>query len=226
MLNLLKHVPWKPLLWIAAVLFALWLIHQHGYRRGFSTAQSDGKTALDKQQAESKAVLTSLQADVAQQQQQRAEQANAALLAWQQRYQQQVAAANQAEQRYLSQTTTLRQQNETLKRTITDVTQRWIDASGKSRAINCVFTVGFVQQYNAGYGLSTTHFTGDSTASGSVGATSDPAEATDARLRNSGITQGDLLAHAIDAGERDQQLVAQINGLLDYIDGLKNRKIK
>lgn len=221
MLNLLKNLPWKPLLWGAAILLALWLIHQHGYRRGFSTAASDGNAVLEQQQAESKAALASLQADFARQLHRRSEQENAALLAWQQRYQQQVNAANQAEQRYLSQTASLRRQNENLKRRIDDVTQRWIDEQGKSHPVQCVFTAGFVQQYNAAYGLSTDAETGSAAAVGGAGATSAAAEAVNTRLRDSGVTQRDILAHSADAGERSQQLAAQVNGLLDYIEGLQ-----
>ncbi|MFE8048764.1 hypothetical protein [Brenneria goodwinii] len=221
MLNLLKNLPWKPLLWGAAILLALWLIHQHGYRRGFSTAASDGNAVLEQQQAESKAALASLQADFARQLHRRSEQENAALLAWQQRYQQQVNAANQAEQRYLSQTASLRRQNENLKRRIDDVTQRWIDEQGKSHPVQCVFTAGFVQQYNAAYGLSTDAETGSAAAVGGAGVTSAAAEAVNTRLRDSGVTQRDILAHSADAGERSQQLAAQVNGLLDYIEGLQ-----
>ncbi|MCV9878843.1 hypothetical protein [Brenneria izbisi] len=220
MLNLLKNLPWKPLLWIAAVLLALWLIHQHGYRRGFSTAASDGNAALQQQQAESKAALASLQADFAQQRHRRAEQEKATLLAWQRRYQQQANAANNAEQRYLGQTASLRRQNENLKRRIDDVTQRWIDQQGNAHPVQCVFTTGFVQQYNAAYGLSADGETSAAVA-GSAGGTSAAAEAVNARLRDAGVTQRDILAHSADAGERSQQLAAQVNGLLDYIEGLQ-----
>ncbi|MFE8150182.1 hypothetical protein RBA69_23530 [Brenneria goodwinii] len=221
MLNLVKNLPWKPLLWIAAALFALWLIHQHGYQRGFSAAESDANSALEKQQAESKTALASLQADFAQRLLQRAEREKAALLIWQRRYQQQVNAANKTEQRYLSQTASLRQQNESLKRRIDDVSQRWIDEQGKSHPVQCVFTAGFVQQYNAAYGLSAGGETRAAAVAGGVGGTSTAAEAFNARLRDSGVTQRDILAHSADAGELSQQLAAQVNGLLDYIEGLQ-----
>ncbi|MEL4887844.1 hypothetical protein N6P31_12300 [Pectobacterium betavasculorum] len=224
MLNLLKTLPWKTLLWVVAVLLALWLIHQHGYRRGFSSAELAGNTALEKQKAQSKAQLASLQADIAQQQQQRAEQANAALQAWQQRYQQLVMSANAAEQQYLTTTASLRQQNENLKRRIDDVTQHWIDERGQSRPIECVFTVGFMQQYNAAYGLSINGETGSATAASRVGGTSAAAALLDARLFDSGVTQRDILAHSTDVGERYQQLAAQVNGLLDYLAALQNGK--
>lgn len=222
MLNLLKKLPWKTLLWVAAALCVLWLIYQNGYESGFTRAESIGNTALEKQKSASDATLARLQADVAQQQQQRAEQANAALQAWQQRYQQLVVSAHAAEQQYLTTTVSLRQQNENLKRRIDDVTQRWIDERGQSRPIECVFTVGFVLQYNAAFGV--VAGTGATTASRGAGDTSEAVASLDARLRDSGVTQRDILAHSADAGERYQQLAAQVNGLLDYLAALQNRK--
>ncbi|WP_437216757.1 hypothetical protein [Pectobacterium sp. LFLA-215] len=222
--NLLKKLPWKTLLWVAAVLLALWLIYQKGYESGFTRAESAGNTALEKQKSASDATLSRFQADVAQQQQQRAEQVNAALQAWQQRYQQLVASAHAAEQQYLTTTASLRQQNENLKGRIDDVTQRWIDERGKIRPIECVFTAGFVQQYNAAYGLSVTDATGFTTVTSRAGNTTTTATALDARLRDSGVTQRDILAHSADVGERYQQLAAQVNGLLDYLAALQNRK--
>lgn len=222
MLNLLKKLPWKTLLWVAAVLLALWLIYQKGYESGFARAESAGNTALEKQKSVSDATLARFQADIAQQQQQRAEQANAALQAWQQRYQQLVTSANTAEQHYLATTASLRQQNENLKRRIDDVTQRWIDERGQSRPIECVFTAGFVQQYNAAFDA--VAGTDATTAASGAGYTPTAAATLDARLRDSGVTQRDILAHSTDAGERYQQLVAQVNGLLDYLAALQNRK--
>lgn len=222
MLNLLKELPWKTLLWVAALLCVLWLIYQSGYESGFARSESAGNTALEKQRTESKAALASLQADIAQQQQQRAEQATAALQAWQQRYQQLVASAHAAEQQYLTTTASLRQKNENLKRRIDDVTQRWIDERGHSRPIECVFTAGFVQQYNAAFGA--VAGTGATTAASGAGDTSAAAATLDSRLRDSGVTQRDILAHSADAGERYQQLAAQVNGLLDHLAALQNRK--
>lgn len=222
MLNLLKALPWKTLLWVAAVLLALWLIYQNGYESGFARAESAGNTALEKQKSASYTTLARFQADIAQQQQQQAEQARDALQAWQQRYQQLVTSANTAEQRYLTTTASLRQQNENLKRRIDDVTQRWIDERGQSRPIECVFTAGFVQQYNAAFDAVAR--TGTTTAASGAGYTSAAAATLDARLRDSGVTQRDILAHSADAGERYQQLAAQVNGLLDYLAALQNRK--
>ncbi|KFX07762.1 hypothetical protein KP22_06640 [Pectobacterium betavasculorum] len=220
-MNLLKKLPWKTLLWVAAVLLALWLIYQNGYESGFARAESAGHTALEKQKSASDATMARLQADVAQQQQQRAEQHNAALQVWQQRYQQLVMSANAAEQRYLTTTASLRQQNENLKRRIDDVTQHWIDERGQSRPIECVFTAGFVQQYNAAFDALAG--TGITTAASGAGYTPAAATPLDARLRDSGVTQRDILAHSTDAGERYQQLAAQVNGLLDYLDTLQDR---
>nr|WP_236887037.1 hypothetical protein [Dickeya chrysanthemi] len=207
----LNNLPWKLLLCIAAVLVALGFVHQRGYQQGFTKAETEGKAAL-----------ASLQADYTRQAQQQAERDNAALVALQQRYQQRVKAANDAEQEYLTTTAALRKQNENLKRKIDDVTERWIDERGQSHVQRCVFTAGFVQQYNAAFGLAAG--TGTAAITSWAGDPTTTAGPADARLRDSGVTQRDVLAHSTDAGERYQQLVAQINGLLDYIDGLKNRK--
>ncbi|WP_263063026.1 hypothetical protein [Dickeya dadantii] len=210
---MLNNLPWKLLLCIAAVLVALGFVHQRGYQLGFTRAEAEGKAAL-----------ATLQADYTRQVQQQAERNNAALVALQQRYQQRVLVANDAEREYLTTTAKLRAQNADLKRRINDVTERWIDERGQSHVQRCVFTVGFVQQYNAAFGLAAG--TGTSAIAGGSGDAAATASSVDARLRDSGITQRDVLAHSTDAGERYQQLVAQINGLLDYIKALQNRKGK
>nr|WP_202447943.1 hypothetical protein [Dickeya dianthicola] len=207
----LNNLPWKLLLCIAAVLVAFGFVHQRGYQQGFTKAETEGKAAL-----------ATLQADYTRQAQQQAERDNAALVALQQRYQQQVQTANDAEREYLTTTAALRKQNENLKRKIDDVTQLWIDERGQSHAQRCVFTAGFVQQYNAAFGIAAG--TGATAITSGAGDPTTTAGLVDRWLRDSGVTQRDVLAHSIDTGERYQQLVAQINGLLDYIDGLKNRK--
>nr|WP_202428696.1 hypothetical protein [Dickeya dianthicola] len=209
----LNNLPWKLLLCIAAVLVALGFVHQRGYQQGFTKAETEGKAAL-----------ASLQADYIRQAQQQAERDNAALVALQQRYQQRVQAANDAEREYLTTTATLRAQNADLKRRINDVTERWIDERGQSHAQRCVFTVGFVQQYNAAFGIAAG--TGAAAITSWAGDPTTTAGPIDRWLRDSGVTQRDVLAHSTDAGERYQQLAAQVNGLLDYIKALQNRKGK
>ncbi|WP_244664904.1 hypothetical protein [Candidatus Symbiopectobacterium sp. 'North America'] len=85
-----------------------------------------------------------------------------------------------------------------------------------------MFTAGFVQQYNTAFGVVTG--TGATTADSRAGDTSEATATLDARLRDSGVTQRDILAHSADAGERYQQLAAQVNGLLDHLAALQNRK--
>lgn len=68
------------------------------------------------------------------------------------RYQEQVAAGQHAEASFLEQIAQLESQNKQLQGQINDVTQRWIDEKGKSHPIECVFTRGFVRQYNAALG--------------------------------------------------------------------------
>nr|WP_264084769.1 hypothetical protein [Dickeya dianthicola] len=209
----LNNLPWKLLICIAAVLVALGFVHQRGYQHGFTQAETEGKAAL-----------ATLQADYTRQAQQQAERDNAALVALQQSYQQRVQAANDAEREYLTTTDALRTQNENLKRKIDDVTQLWIDARGQAHPVQCVFTAGFVQQYNAAFGIAAG--TGIAAPTGGSGDQTTTAGPVDRWLRDSGVTQRDILAHSIDTGERYQQLVAQINGLLDYIKALQNRKEK
>ncbi|MCI4233664.1 hypothetical protein [Dickeya dianthicola] len=224
MSDILKKLPWKTLLVIAAVAFALRLLYLQGYKQGSTTASADAEKVLAAQKSASDAALASLQADYAQHEAQRVEQEKNALLAWQQRYQQQVQAANDAEREYLTTTATLRAQNADLKRRINDVTERWIDARGQAHPVQCVFTAGFVQQYNAAFGIAAG--TGTAAITGGAGDPTTTAGPVDRWLRDSGVTQHDVLAHSTDAGERYQQLVAQVNGLLDYIKALQNRKGK
>ena len=63
-----------------------------------------------------------------------------------------MAAGQQAEASYLEQIAQLESRNKQLQEQINDVTQRWIDEKGKSHPIECVFTRGFVRQYNAALG--------------------------------------------------------------------------
>ncbi len=128
---------------------------------------------------------------------------NAALRAWAKRYQEQVAAGHQAETSYLEQIAQLESQNKQLQGQINDVTQRWIDEKGKSHPIECVFTRGFVRQYNAALGYDNASVdTGHSDATAAAGtgtrAASGQPEAADAWLRDSGVSQRDVLANIID----------------------------
>ncbi|QST27737.1 hypothetical protein JRC42_19560 [Escherichia albertii] len=130
------------------------------------------------------------------------------------RSQQQLVSIRQHEQTYLARTEELTARNAELQRKINDVTQHYIDERGKVRPVDCVFTRGFVQQYNAALGVSAPDA---ATAARDAGAAAAAVQGADARLRASGISQRDILANLADNGQRCQQLALQVRGLQNYI---------
>ena len=213
--NLLKNLPWRSLL--LAVLINAFLIGLYylGYKSGHENATRDGDKAVSELQSAFdtyKTEQTTLE--------------NAALRALAKRYQEQVAAGHQAEAAYLEQVSLLENQNQQLKEKIDDVTQRWIDEKGKSHPIECVFTRGFVRQYNAALGyddasVDSGHAGSATTAIPGAGTAPRPPEAPDAGLRNSGVSQRDVLANIIDNAKQCRIWRGQINGLLDEREGLQ-----
>ena len=79
-----------------------------------------------------------------------------------------------------------------------------------------------MREYNTAIGLPTAD-TG--TAAAGTGGTSEASEAPYTWLRDSGLSQADILAHVADYGERCRNLEAQVNRLLDRsqeaTDGLR-----
>lgn len=213
--SLLKNLPWRSLL-LAVVINAFLIgLYYLGYKSGHENATRDGHKAVSELQSAFDAYKT-----------EQATLENAALRAWAKRYQEQVAAGNKAEASYLEQIAQLESQNQQLQGQINDVTQRWINEKGKSHPINCVFTRGFVRQYNAalGYDDASTDagHSGAAAAAGSgAGEASRQPEAADARLRDSGVTQRDVLANIIDNAKQCRVWRSQINGLLDEREGLQ-----
>lgn len=205
-----KSISWRLIATLVVVALALFALYQKGYSAGHSDAERDGKTAL-----------SSLQSDFDVYKREQAERENAALRAWSTRYQAQVIKGHQNEADYLNQLEQLQAENHQLKGKINDVTQRWIDEKGKSRPIACVFTRGFVRQYNAALGLSSsTNVAGIvATASSGAGKASGRVEGIDPRLTASGVTQRGILDNITDNGEQCQIWRAQVNGLLNYIEG-------
>ncbi|MGL4486495.1 MAG: hypothetical protein ACRCUG_05825 [Yersinia sp. (in: enterobacteria)] len=197
---------------VASVLYGL---YRWGYREGHDSAERDGNAALSQLQ---------LQFDTYRRQQ--AEQENTALRAWLTRYQAQVAVGHLAQANYLGQVAQLEKQNQQLKENINDVTQRWIDEKGKSHSIECVFTRGFVRQYNAALGndnasVDSGHSDATAAAGTGTGAASGQPEAADAWLRDSGVSQQDVLTNIIDNAKQCRLWRGQINGLLDEREGLE-----
>lgn len=191
MVNLLSH--WRAGLLIL-VAAALWY---SGYHTGSDTARARGDAAL-----------------AAAQHQYTAEK-NQQLQQIQQHFEQQVVAANQAEHDYLQQIKSLETDNVRLKKQVADVTRVWQDEKGKRHAINCVFTDGFVQQYNHAFGASEA-----AAVARRTGRASGTAAAADTRLRDSGVSQRDVLASATANGLYCRKLAAQVSGLLNYIETL------
>ncbi|HFK4062747.1 TPA: hypothetical protein ACG1UU_000099 [Kluyvera ascorbata] len=213
--SLIKKLPWRGILIALALVGALYALYHWGYRGGHNDAKRDGDAALSRLQSAFdtyKIEQTALE--------------NAALKAWAKRYQEQVAAGHRSEADYLQQVAQLESQNEQLKEKIDDVTQRWIDEKGKSHPIECVFTRGFVRQYNAALGyadasVDTSHAGSATTAVAGVGTAPRPPETPDAGLRDSGVSQRDVLANIIDNAKQCRVWRSQINNLLDEREGLQ-----
>lgn len=215
MWSLAKKLPWRGIVLALVLMSALYGLNRWGYHDGAKDAKRDGDTALSQLQSEFDTYKTEQLALE-----------NAALRAWAKRYQEQVVAGHQAEASYLEQIAQLESQNKQLQRQINDVTQRWIDEKGKSYPINCVFTRGFVRQYNAALGFddasTDTGHAGTTAAVGTgAGTTPRQSEAPDAGLRDSGVTQRDVLANIIDNAKQCRIWRNQINALLDEREGLQ-----
>ena len=213
--SLIKKLPWRGMLIALAFLGVLYGLYHWGYRGGHNDAKRDGDAALSTLQSAFDTYKT-----------EQATLENAALRAWATRYQEQVAAGHQAEASYLEQIAQLESQNKQLQGEINDVTQRWIDEKGKSHPIECVFTRGFVRQYNAALGyddasVDTGHSDTSTSAGSSAGTASRQPGSADTWLRNSGVSQRDVLANIIDNAKQCRVWRSQINGLLDEREGLQ-----
>ena len=105
---------------------------------------------------------------------------------------------------------------------ISDVTTVYVPSPGAAPEPlpRCVFTAGFVREYNAAIGAGT-DLPGDAQGTAATAASPAPSTtaSTEAWLRESGLNQADILAHAGDYGEYCRNLGAQVNGLLDEIEG-------
>lgn len=200
---------------LAAVLMGIgYGLYQWGDSGGYKRAGLEGSKAL-----------SGLQSKFDTYRRTQAEQENAALKAWAERYQAQVIAGQQAVAEHLSQVADLESQNNQLRKNLNDVTQRWTDEKGKSHPIKCVFTRGFVQRYNAALGFSNdtdgSQHGNDTGSVTSAGSTSRRHDTADARLRDSGVSQQDVLANIIDNALQCRVWRSQVNSLLDEREGLQ-----
>ncbi|HGJ5882740.1 hypothetical protein [Arsenophonus sp.] len=178
----------------------------HGYTQGERRATQRGD-----------AKISQLRETFVTQEKQRAEQAAQAL---QQRFARQVAVAHTSERNYLAHVARINAENRQLKRQIDDVSHDFFDKKGQPHAVSCVFTRGFVQHYNAALGVSDANDSGAAAAPGGAGNTPQPTASAGEQLRASPVTQRDILANITDNGQQCQVWRAQVNGLLDYIEGL------
>lgn len=215
MWSLAKKLPWRGIVLALVLMGALYGLNRWGYHDGAEDAKRDGDAALSQLQSKFDTYKTEQLALE-----------NAALRAWAKRYQEQVVASHQAEASYLEQIAQLESQNKQLQGQINDVTQRWIDEKGKSHPINCVFTRGFVRQYNAALGFDDTstdagHTGTAATVGTGAGKASGQPQAANTWLRDSGVTQRDVLANIIDNSKQCRIWRNQINALLDEREGLQ-----
>ncbi|EEG6275566.1 hypothetical protein G3F95_004797 [Salmonella enterica subsp. enterica] len=211
--SLLKRIPWGYLLLLLAVAALTGLVWMKGYSSGHLDAQRDGEQRL-----------AQLQSRFDTYRRESAEQQNDALRTVVARYNAQVAAAHKADDDFQARRQQLERENADLKKQIAGVTHRWVDEKGKPHPVECVFTRGFVQQYNAALGVTGTHNAGHhnstAAASGSAGSKTGATDTADARLRDSGVSQSDVLANVIDNARQCRVWREQVNGLLDYTEGL------
>lgn len=105
-----------------------------------------------------------------------------------------------------------------LKR-INDVTTVYVPRPGAAPEPlpHCVFTTGFVREYNAAIGAGDVPGAAPASTADAAGQAAQLATGADAWLRGSGLSQADILAHAGDYGQYCRDLGSQVNGLQDFV---------
>lgn len=185
---------------IAACLISAVAAGSIGYGIGFRYAAALGAADLEK-----------LRGSHAQRAQQVAEQ-NALELG------RQVTRANQAEAKLLEQQGQIADYQQQLQERIPHVTTRYLPAPAAAPVAipRCVFTAGWLRDYNAALGV-------PGAETGTVAASSaqapGAASGVDTELLESGVTPADILAHAITYGKWARGNLAQLNALLDLQEG-------
>lgn len=114
------------------------------------------------------------------------------------------------------------QEKKALLKRIADVTTVYVPSPGAAPELlpRSVFTAGFVREYNAAIGIgSDLPGAAQGTTAAAASTASGSSSSTEAWLRESGLSQADILAHVGDYGEYCRNLSAQVNGLLDEIAG-------
>lgn len=125
-----------------------------------------------------------------------------------------VVRAQQAEALLFDTTTQHTEEKRQRQERIPHVTTRYLPApdAAAQPIPQCVFTAGWLRDYNTALGVSTP--TTGATATGTA-TTAWAAPGTEAELLASGITPADILAHAQDYGLWARHTLAQLNALLD-----------
>ena len=122
----------------------------------------------------------------------------------------------QAEALLLSQQDGHDQDHQQLQERIPHVTTVYRPAPAAAPVVipRCVFTAGWVRDFNLALGANLPATGGGAATTSSAQATW-PAPGTDAELLESGVTPADILAHAQDYGRWARNNLAQLNALLD-----------
>ena len=129
---------------------------------------------------------------------------------------QQITRADQAEQRMLDSQQQIADLQQQLQERIPHVTTvyRPAPAAAPIAIPHCVFTRGWVRDFNLALGAGLPA-AGASTAAAGTQAATWPAPGADAELLESGVSPADILAHAKDYGAWVKRNLAQLNALID-----------
>lgn len=198
MVNVLKWLDhfWPPI--FAAICVALlWSCMFFGYQVGHKSAKAVGDKAL-----------AELRLQHAEQALRVATESRVQLL-------QQVERANQAEALLFEQQALHARDKQQLQERIAHVTTRYRPAPAAEPVgiPHCVFTAGWLRDFNLALGAGLPTTTAGIATSGTAQA-AWPAPGADTELLESGVTQADLLAYAADYGQWARDLVSQVSGLL------------
>ncbi|HIB1401474.1 TPA: hypothetical protein ACWV4V_003161 [Salmonella enterica subsp. enterica serovar Muenchen] len=209
----IKRLPWTGI----ALVLAIIMIFAATWLKGYTTGRKEGWRDGEQQVAQLQSQFDTYRREDAVKQ-------TEALMEIVRRYNTQVAAAHKADEDFQAKKQQLERENAALKKQIADVTRQWVDEKGKHHPIECVFTRGFVQQYNAALGVtapySAGHHESTAAASASAGTTTGATDTAVTRLRDSGVSQADILANLTDNARQCRVWREQLNGVLDYTEGL------
>ncbi|WP_435608501.1 lysis protein [Pseudomonas knackmussii] len=187
-----------PVLVVGLLALAMIVNSQAAYDNGFRKAKADGDAAL--------AQLREQYAN------ERAQAAQDNLV----QYKQQVTRADQAEQKMLETQQQLADAQKQLQERIPHVTTvyRPAPAAAPVAIPHCVFTRGWLRDFNLALGAGLPA-TGAGTAAAGTQAATWPAPGSDAELLESGVSPADILAFAKDYGTWARRNLAQLNALID-----------